>query len=1060
MPNEAMTAKAVATSATPNTPSTPSTGKNTNGKRGRNDRRKQGRNRKPRVEAGRNNVAAATTVATNNPNAPTNDKVSDKDENVKTVMTRLTDNHPLTMEDRDPRYYLQHLTEDQLEENVPVFEEDREEMPDEFATTKRRVTKDAFGHKVEVVETIPSQKEQDLASSGVYFPNDTMYGYTPDTPLVLTVKDDLVDYDDKDDLAAGIITNKDGEVISSKSGETTVETKADEPTQEEPGSNDLQEMTEDGDYLAASPLVPGGAVQTEIEVHRDMQQAYGRRTRQEHRRMVLGYDHRQFGNAEPWGDTHRIEAIDARLRELHLQRESGALEYPIEKDAAAEAKRIREEEARAVAKIREAIGVKAGEVVDTSVTLPAEKKRAFSVKGKSLQSLRARHTKRAVGPAVDASLNAMAVVDIPVEKLYQARQQELERLRQTRYEDYDLEYLLAKSGKTMKRTGDGASLYELSHGETSQTRRATKDEEANPLVGAERLGKHLSEEEKLNLVHELELFEKFGRLTEDEVLGLYNTGVQVITPEMEKAASEEKEEAQGAGDVSLNHDLFANKDKIAQTILNTRAPAASEDEVSQADIAVDLKMDEMERDPTKPLRDTEMGVMADGSLVVARRRRPSAFPNYARDKKEFMEEFDEAINREVSEKDKAELKKLVITDKDIEASREAIGLPKDLSKKEFYKRYLRRWKQHKNDGEIVSELMTGYSVEHPEKMLKDLGVDTEEGIEKYLMDTFNRHEAEANQLIPPDKLETLELLQQSSKVLREAEKKLEELKKSEGEASGEKKEGEASEEKKEGEGEKSEEVKEEAKEGEASEEKKEGEVKEGEEAKEEVKEVKEENKEEQKNTDTPDNEMDELPHYDPYEHPEDPVKALDTMQERFYEAEARAERMTPFYDDANADHHIVDALEYSGQVYVHEKDREMIYRMYQQGLHPKEISQSFGFDEGRVNAILRLMKAREGKKKAGLYTEKAVKEIEDSEDVFEYEYRDFPPADYKRAEKRREVKSLPRNLPRFVFLNEEDDEVKVMREVDRLIRRRKQEKQPEIKRVGLPVGKSGYGDVV
>ena len=93
----------------------------------------------------------------------------------------------------------------------------------------------------------------------------------------------------------------------------------------------------------------------------------------------------------------------------------------------------------------------------------------------------------------------------------------------------------------------------------------------------------------------------------------------------------------------------------------------------------------------------------------------------------------------------------------------------------------------------------------------------------------------------------------------------------------------------------------------------------------------------------------------------------------------------------------------------------MIYRMYQQGLHPKEISQSFGFDEGRVNAILRLMKAREGKKKAGLYTEKAVKEIEDSEDVFEYEYRDFPPADYKRAEKRREVKSLPRNLLKLTF---------------------------------------------
>ena len=42
-----------------------------------------------------------------------------------------------------------------------------------------------------------------------------------------------------------------------------------------------------------------------------------------------------------------------------------------------------------------------------------------------------------------------------------------------------------------------------------------------------------------------------------------------------------------------------------------------------------------------------------------------------------------------------------------------------------------------------------------------------------------------------------------SSLLRRGEKKLEEMKKSEGEASGEKKEGEASEEKKEGEGEKS-----------------------------------------------------------------------------------------------------------------------------------------------------------------------------------------------------------------------------------------------------------------
>ena len=43
----------------------------------------------------------------------------------------------------------------------------------------------------------------------------------------------------------------------------------------------------------------------------------------------------------------------------------------------------------------------------------------------------------------------------------------------------------------------------------------------------------------------------------------------------------------------------------------------------------------------------------------------------------------------------------------------------------------------------------------------------------------------------------------------------------------------------------------------------------------------------------------------------------------------------------------------------------------------------------------------------------------------------------------------------FVFLNEEDEEAEVMKQVDRLVQRKRREKQPEIARAGLPVGKSG-----
>ena len=1066
--------KAGAATATPNTTTPANAVKNSSGKRNRNGKKRQNRQFKPKVEMGRNNAAAAAAVTADKGTAPSKEATPNKDSNMETVMTRLNDNHPLTMEDRDPRYYLQHLGEDQLDEMYPLFAEDREEMPEEYPTTKRSVVKDAYGHSVEVVTHNPSQKERDLADSGVFFPKDYMYGYTSDTPLVVTTKDALVDYDDKDDLAAGIITNKDGEVIGNKSGtpagsngasdvKESAETKPVETEAEQAEEDDLRAMNEDGDYLATTPLVAGGAVQAELDVARGVQQAYARRLRQEHRRMVLGYDARQFANAEPWVDTHRIEAIDARLHALHQERARGELAYALEKDAAAEARRIRAEEDAALAAIREAIGLREGATVDAGATLASEKRSGFRVKGRSLEKLRARRVKSEKAEMGESALDALAVADIPVEQLYAARRRELEKLRQRRYEDYDLGYLLAQSGKRMTGTAGaaGASLYELRHGETETRRRASADEEANPLLGAKRLSKEgaaLSEEAKAGLVQELQLFERFGRLTEDEVLGLYAADVQVVTPEMERAlqAAEAAPET-ATGDVSLNRDLFGNKSKVAQAILKT--PAAAEPKEDAAFFSVDPDMDALERDASKPLGDTEMGLTKDGQLVVARRRHPAAYPNYARDKKEFMDAFDAALNRgaggEVSEAEKEEVKKLVVSEAEVAATREAMGLPADVSKKEFAKRYLRRWRQHKSDGETVSELMTGYSVEHPEKMLKDLGVDTEAGIEAYLMDTFKSHRAEESQLIPPDQQETLRLLQESSRVVREAEAKLEVLKKESGVKEGEKpaegeekpaeseaKKGEV----KEGEGEKpAEEVKEgeekpaEEVKGEGNAEKPAEEVKEGEEKKEAKP---EEKKEEEKEP------------FSPESNPEDPLKALEALETRFNEAEARAQKLSPFYEDEAADHHPVDALEYSAQVYVHEKDRAMIFRMYRQGVSPQEISQSFGYDEGRVVAILRLMQAREARKKAGIFTEKAVAALEASEDVFQYEYRDFPPANFKRAEKRREVATLPRSLPRFVFLNEEDEEAEIMKQVDRLVQRKRREKQPEIARAGLPVGKS------
>ena len=184
-----------------------------------------------------------------------------------------------------------------------------------------------------------------------------------------------------------------------------------------------------------------------------------------------------------------------------------------------------------------------------------------------------------------------------------------------------------------------------------------------------------------------------------------------------------------------------------------------------------------------------------------------------------------------------------------------------------------------------------------------------------------------------------------------------------------------------------------------------------------------------------------------------PMEALQRLQERFEEDGRAANTMVPTeasYTPGMG--HIVDALEYSDQVYVHEKDREMIFRMYKEGIHPQEISKTFGFNERRVYAILRLMKQRE-QQKEGALREDIVKEFEENESPFTYDYRDMPPADMKKVERRREG-HVPEWMPRFVFLQDEEEEEQVMREVNKLVQRRRREQAPTINRAGLREGAS------
>ena len=1002
-----------------------------NGKISKGGEKKKSWNENKRMKS-KSNSSAAVASGVQVDTSTLEDGNKEGDSEIEIVTTRLVDNHPITPKDRNPRYYLSHLTEDKLEDTVPVFESDRSLYPDEFGKDVRVSYVDENGNEVVEIRHVKSTKEEGLEDLGFVQASDKMFGYHYGSNRLPSKN---MDYPDED------------RTTSSKTGSNEI------TNSKEVVNDELKQMDEDSMQWYNTPILPGSEMQSYLDQQYEIHKSYAQDIRREHRRMVLGYDNRMVGNSEPWVDTHRMEAIDARLHEVHLQRAAGELDYPIEKDAVEEAHRIFKEEEAALNTIEQLAKASEGKQV------------SFSTKGKKIQQRKKHRMMKKLAVEGDNELSSMDVDAIPVERLYEARRIELEKLRQTHYEDYDLNYLLEKSGKEMKSKKQAASLYEDRHGSLNKP---SDWDLMNPVVGVNHLNATANEREKAILQQEVELYKKYGRMPLDQSLGLYRTDINIISPEMVDAMKEfceeentpKKEETPG-----LNNSMFANEQgSHGRTVKDLETRVKEEEKKIGYDGDVDKEMDFIHPDRNKPLEDIEVGYNEKKDVVVAKRAHPSKILNYQEEKLKFMKKFDDLLNEEIAEEDKKEINNLVLTQEDIEQQRAAVGIPKDVSNKEFVKKYIKPIRKIKNAGDMVSEVVTGYSLSNPDKILKDLKLETEQDIEDYLMDTFKAHKASQQDLMSPEEQETVRLLQEASRATKLAEKQIEEEKK-EGEAPAEeKKDGEspATEEKKEGET-----ATEEKKEGEtATEEKKEGEAapteekKEGEAVPEEKKEgetTTEEKKEDETTTETSTDKKDESllekeEIVDPYLSMslEEAGNALAT---RLKQDQFRANMLASENPNELVRGHIVDALEYSDQVYVSEKNSEMIYKMYQEGINPKEISQSFGYDEGRVYAILRLMKNRESHKKEGTFSDKPVESLEASQDVFDYEYRDFPPADFKTVEKRKRVNRIPTELPKFVFLKEGDDEVKIMKEIDRLISPKRKEKDPEIKRQGLPVGK-------
>lgn len=995
-------------------------------KSGRKGDRRKGQGERRRMKP-KTNSAAATAASVQTNTSPSNDGNESGDKDIEIVATRLVDNHPITPKDRDPRYYLSHLTEDKLEDNVPVFESDRAAYPDEFSRDVRVSSVDENGNEVVEIRHLTSNKEEGLRELGFTPATDDMFGYHYGTNLLPGVNIE----DSEDDKGLASVSK------SILDDGTSNETPEEDETTKMPANHEYRQIDEEALRWFGTPILPGSDMQMELENERMIHQAYAQDIRKEHRQMVLGYDNRDYNNSQPWVDTHRMEAIDARLHEVHLQRAAGELDYPIEKDAAVEAHRIFEEEEAAL------------NTIEAIVNAPTKKVQTYSTNGQS--HIRKNRSMKKKSIASDKDLETMAVDAIPIEKLYEARRIELEKLRSTHYEDYDLNYLMEKSGKELKSKRNVSSLYEKQYGNMNSP---SEWEEVNPVLGVKYLKKDLSDEEKAILQQEVQLYRKYGRLSLESSLGLYNRDVNVISPEMIESMktfcnmSDEKED----NTPGLSSDLFNNDSATHYKMKDMETRVKEEEKYINTDIAVDPEMADIHGDSTRPLEDIEVGLNKNKDLVFAHRLHPSSMGEYQKEKLMFMKKFDEMLNQDLKEGDKEQLKDMVFTQEDIEQARSSVGLPADLSNKDFYKKYLRSAKRSKNAGDIVSDIMTGYSISNPDKMLKDMKLETEQDVEDYLMDTFKSHKATQEQLMSPEEREAYALLQETSRVANEAEKLIKEAKekeaqpKAEGEAKPEgeaKAEGEAKPEgeaKQEGDA-KTEEPK--------AEESKPEEVKPEGEAKTEESKPEGEAKTEEAKPEDPFNK--EANFVDPYQSMT-PEEAINTMWTRAREDQDRANAVVSSNPNPLMRGHIVDALEYSDQVYVHEKTIQLMYKMYNEGMSPKEISQTFGFDEGRVYGYLRLMKRREIHKKEGAYSDKLVDDIEATEDVFNYEYRDFPPANFKKLERRKMVSHIPKNLPKFVFLKEGDDEEKVMKEVDRLITKKKQMKQPSIKRKELPVG--------
>ena len=1010
------------------------------------------------------------------------------------TLTRLVDNHPLTEDDLDPRKFLLHLTPDKLDAYppTPVFSE---RVENKLPTVHRVIGKDANGNEVTVEEHLPPKDEQEMNKDGFFYTNDRMYGYTNHTPLFYhtdVTRRELQDPDFSDSLEmkAELEPNEmddyyyyeggeggEGEDEMEEIGkneeihedEMELDPKAlgnlsDDPNQgdESADVDGLIAMKQIGDWIEGSALHAGSDIQLDLELEMLARSVEDRRVRRQYLQLERGYDNREFDNAAPWVDTHRIEAIDSRLRELHRMRDAGELEYPIEKDAAEEARRIKKEHQLVLRSLNCALNSSKN---SKGSELASDE---YLYSPSSSSSKQAKHRREVIPKAakqVDSSLDSMDVYSIPLEKLYQARRQELDKLRETAYEDFDLDYLLAKSGKPFPSRGNAASLYEYRHGHTESTRLPSAQEQAEQIAHFDHVPSSLSPAARASLGRDVLLFDRLRRLSSKEAAGLYSGKVRMISPEMEEAEEKEEEERamrekmenaeedEDEEDAALSSALFEQSEpkELEENFDRTVESLTKEERVDAVDAkyTVDAEMDTLLRDPKKPLEDYEMALTKEGDVKFAWRTNRQEVADFARDKKRFMSQFEHLMNHtEVKPGEEAKLKNTVITSEDMAAARRAVGQPSDVSDEVFAKRYLAGWKARAGDAELVSNLLSGYSVEHPEKMLQDLGLDSEDGIERYLMGTFEAHEAPEDQLLPEELLQAREARQRAEKVIEQLQKRAEEAEKAKQDqtekAEGETPKSEGETPKAEGETAKSE--------GETP--KTEGETAktEGETAKTEGETPKDESGESEsspfKTTFTT---MDETPVSSA---PADLSDAFSRLMERFDQDGEEAASVLPEEEsEVIGEGHIVDALEYSDQVYVHEKDRQMMYAMYQRGVSPREISQSFGFDERRVYAILRLMQDRPRHQKEGTFAAEGVDAMEEKESPWNYDYRDFPPQSY-RYEDRRKAGKVPAHLPKFVFLKEGEDERKVMKEVEAIVNRQKREKEPRIQRKGIPVGES------